>query len=862
MKKLYIIILAPIFFIPVITQAQCTNTVIDWDYRDFFGQENATVTSFITLARSQNQAFAFGANKLTITHNYAGSTGQGENTVHTGSAGSNGTSGAGADVQFMGNGIITFTFRYPVENLRFSIFDIDRSQRIQFGAANGAVPVNIGLTTVSGAVLTIANNNTPTAQVTASATTVANTSSAGTINVNIAGPVTTVTMTTTLTATCTSSCGTGGNEDRSFWLSDIYGCTVSSFPNNYYAVSRPFTGMPGYVLTVRNNVFYYVDPLTGKAKYLFTDFGHTNINSMSYDPYQRLVYYTYSLSGSSGGTNRNEKSLRRYHYDMDTLGVMVPNVNTIGIPTYENGVETAAAGFYDGHLYLGIEGGSNFTESNIWRIELNAAHFPVAVSQVYAQPPYISGQRTQDWSDFGINNGVLYDFDAGAAGVGTNKDFYNQNLYTGVVTRYLPAGSLIPRQVSVDWAGQVYNVGSPSSIAAGTIAPYNLTNNVGTAQTMTYDGVTVVGSWGDAGEAFRPFCDFGDAPDSYDPDPWSPAVHERDTSLRLGPTFDREWLKTSSIDATADGSDEDGIGTVPIFDPTDNTYTTQVSVYNNTDTVATVIGWLDYNGNGLFDASEASAAVTIPANAGSQNIYLNWTGISSSLPINTYTYLRIRLVSSRYTMNAAHATGYYDGGETEDYRVVIDNRILPTTLISFEAKAINNVKVKLDWTASEDISFSGYEVQRSANGINWEILGFVQALQKGGTQRYEWLDNNPYKGSSRYRLKLVEDANIYKYSDIRTVRIIDQSVSVGLGLFPNPAVNRATVTITTERANQLAHIRIINAQGKRLSYQKLALLRGSNSIVLPLQASWPAGVYFVQVSTKEGIVNKKLVLRR
>lgn len=862
MKKLYIIVLAAIFFIPRTADAQCTNTVLDWDYRDFIGQENTTIRSFVSLARCQDQSFAFGANKVTITHNYFGTNVRGENTTHTGSAGSNGTSGARADVQLIGNGTITFTFRDPVENLRFSIFDVDRNQRIQFDATNGAAPVNIGLASVSGGLLTIANNNTPAARVTASATTVANTSPDGTVNVTITGPVTTVTMTVTLSATCTSSCGTGGNEDRSFWISDIYGCTVSSFPNNYYVVSRPFTGMPGYVLTVRNNVFYYVDPSNGKAKYLFTDFGHTNINSMSYDPYRRCVYYTYSLSGSSGGTNTNEKSLRRYHYDMDTLGVMVPNVNTIGIPTYENGVETAAAGFYDGHLYLGIEGGSSSTESNIWRVELNAAQFPIAISQVYAQAPYIGSQRTQDWSDFGINNGVLYDFDAGAAGVGTNKDFYNQNLYTGVVTRYLPAGSLIPRQVSVDWTGQIYNVGSPSSIAAGTIAPYNLTNNVGASQTMTYDGVTVVGSWGDAGEAFRPFCDFGDAPDSYDPDPWSPAVHERDTSLRLGPTFDREWLKTSSIDATADGSDEDGIGTVPIFDPTGNAYTTQVSVYNNTDTVATVIGWLDYNGNGLFDPSEASVPIAVPPNAASQSLYLNWTGISSSLPVGSYTYLRIRLVSSRYTMTDANATGYYDGGETEDYRVVIDNTILPTKLISFEAKAINNIKVELKWTAGEEVNFYGYGIQRSANGIDWKDLGFVSATQKGGTHQYEWMDNDPHKGNSRYRLKLIEDDSTYKYSDIRTVRIIDPSISVGLGLFPNPAVNKAIVTITTDRINQQAHIRIINALGKRLSYQKLMLTRRSNSIALALQASWPAGVYFVQVSTKEGIVNKKLVLRR
>lgn len=307
MKKLYIIVLAAIFFIPVFAKAQCTNTVLDWDYRDFIGQENTTIRSFVSLARCQDQSFAFGANKVTITHNYFGTNVRGENTTHTGSAGSNGTSGAGADVQLTGNGTITFTFRDPVENLRFSIFDVDRSQRIQFGATNGAAPVNIGLASVSGGLLTIANNNTPAARVTASATTVANTSPDGTVNVTITGPVTTVTMTVTLSATCTSSCGTGGNEDRSFWISDIYGCTVSSFPNNYYVVSRPFTGMPGYVLTVRNNVFYYVDPSNGKAKYLFTDFGHTNINSMSYDPYRRCVYYTYSLSGSSGGTNTNEK---------------------------------------------------------------------------------------------------------------------------------------------------------------------------------------------------------------------------------------------------------------------------------------------------------------------------------------------------------------------------------------------------------------------------------------------------------------------------------------------------------------------------------------------------------------------------
>ena len=89
------------------------------------------------------------------------------------------------------------------------------------------------------------------------------------------------------------------------------------------------------------------------------------------------------------------------------------------------------------------------------------------------------------------------------------------------------------------------------------------------------------GSWGDAGEAFRPLCDFGDAPTTYDPNPWSPAVHERDTAIRIGATWDREWNKISSVLANADGADEDGMPYVPIFSPGAANYLGTVNVYNN-----------------------------------------------------------------------------------------------------------------------------------------------------------------------------------------------------------------------------------------------------------------------------------------
>lgn len=146
-----------------------------------------------------------------------------------------------------------------------------------------------------------------------------------------------------------------------------------------------------------------------------------------------------------------------------------------------------------------------------------------------------------DWSDVGVtNNAMMYDFD----GAASDPEWYHFNLMTGQRTQFTPTGTGInhPRQLAIDWAENVYNQGNILSTTPsnGFIVPYNYNGTVNAAQnyTVTLNGVPPSGSWGDCSEAFRPLCDFGDAPASYDPDPWSPAVHERDTALK-----DRSYIR-------------------------------------------------------------------------------------------------------------------------------------------------------------------------------------------------------------------------------------------------------------------------------------------------------------------------------
>ncbi len=866
MKKCYLLLALAISLLLSFSyaKAQCTNTVLDWDYRDFFARNNSTIRGYVSLAQSQNQRFAFGANTLTIQHTYATDDNiGGDNTTHTGETGSY---GSGADVEFTGDGTITLTFTHPVTDIRFSLYDIDRYQRADIDAFNGVTPVNVSLDRVGGgsSVLTISNNNSTTAYATASSARRDNSSNQATLNVDIAGPVTSVVITI-------SNTGTRSDETGVFWLSDISACSAGSFPNDYYITSRPFTGMPSYVISVRNNVFYYIDVATGVAKHLFTDPGNNNYNSLAYDPNNQYLYYTRSLSGSGGAVNPNERALRRYDYKMDTFGVVMNDVRDLGLPVFGQGVESGAAAFYDGNLYFGIEGNSNTAvESIIWRIEFNSSNFPVGFSQVYAQEVRgsSSSSRLHDWADFGINNGILYDFDGGVANSPTaqNANFFVKDLLTGSVTAYTPSSTpqlFAPRQTAVDWQGNVYNIGplQLTGSTEGQISLYNGTNNISNHQTITFTGSTVTGSWGDAAEAFRPFCDFGDAPTSYEgADPvWGLAVHERNNDLYLGNGLDIEWLKRGNtiVEDTDDGLDAYG---VPIFVTSSSSYQCRVQVYNNTGANATLIGWLDYNNDGIFTANEGRL-VTVPSSASSQDVWIDWLAITpENLPENSTTYLRLRIAPAAAGMTTSNPIGYFDGGEVEDYPVLVANNVLPAKLSSFVAKPINNSKVQLAWKATEEISFNGYEIERSQDGVNWEKISYVAGLR---TQHnaYEWIDLTPHKGTSYYRLKLVDNnSQSSKYSSIQSVQL--KKIIAEAIISPNPASDKAALLFKSDALGEVAHIRVSNYQGAQVFYKQVKVTAGDNVVDIPLQSSWVGGTYLVSLVIGNDIINSKLIIRK
>jgi len=861
--------IATYLLVPTSSFSQCTSYTVNWDYLDFLHNSSSSwYNGFVTDPMKQSQNFALGPTNVLNFATTIPVTGSGllwgELTTHTGETGAY---GAGTDLAFIKSGTsavtITMTFLNEVTNVKFSVFDIDQEITFAPTATNaGGTPQSITLTKPAGAASAIPLNGV------AGATTVSGTaplanwgtggssgtayaigSNNGTINVDIAGPVKTIVLTFS---------NDGNTND--FWLSDIIACSPDpGFPTDYYRpYTQPYTGQPAYFLAnpdMNLNV-YMVDPVNRTADLLFTDpgIGGNSLNSIAYDPVNKYVYYVMNGAGLSAGN----RSLKRYDVTTNSITTVLADINTLGVPTFTQGVEAASAAFYNGCLYLGIEGAepTNFmtsTESIIWRIDFSGG-IPIRASQVFGVlNDDGNGQPSHDWGDFITKDGTIITHASTQISPTYQSQWIHFNMTTSTATNTYNLYADTSGQLGQIYDGTVYRIDNQ-------IAPYN--NNGTTAAANPISVTSCSPAWNnrpvnDASDPFRPALDFGDAPATYDPVALSPAANQKacnNSTLRIGSAWDREWVLGSSPNATGDGTDEDGVSTVSIMvsDGSPYNHIQEVTVLNNTGATAYLAGWLDYNANGVFDASEG-VVVTVPSSASPQTITLGWTGITvaSGTP---NSFLRVRLYSGALTTSSA--TGWLADGETEDYPVLSQSMPLVIELLDFTATLTRDKNVLLNWRAYVDDEAKGFEIERSKDQNNWEKIATVNLKTSNFTSDYSLLDQQPLQGKSYYRLKMVEKTGSSRYSKTRLIQI-DQLITK-LRIYPNPAKTDVTVSFNSSM-NQSATLIIRSIAGEVMKKKSITLAEMDNRVSVSTNGL-SNGLYVVELITPEKTFVNKLTV--
>jgi hypothetical protein len=94
-----------------------------------------------------------------------------------------------------------------------------------------------------------------------------------------------------------------------------------------------------------------------------------------------------------------------------------------------------------------------------------------------------------------------------------------------------------------------------------------------------------------------------------------------------------------------------------------------IPVHNGLASTAKLMGWIDFNKNGLFDGTELATA-NVPTNATTAS--LSWSGFTA--PTAGTSYARFRITTDPNLIATPSPAGLAIDGEVEDYRVKFDTR--------------------------------------------------------------------------------------------------------------------------------------------------------------------------------------------
>jgi hypothetical protein len=179
---------------------------------------------------------------------------------------------------------------------------------------------------------------------------------------------------------------------------------------------------------------------------------------------------------------------------------------------------------------------------------------------------------------------------------------------------------------------------------------------------------------------------------------------------------------------------------------------------------------------------------------------------------------------------------------------------LPVEMLYLKAKPVGS-DVQLDWATATETNNDHYNVERSKDAITFEYVSTVRAHGNGNsttTQQYLAMDNNPYSGTSYYRLKQVDKNGDFKYSTVVEVNFTKKSF---VNVYPNPAYNNLTIEASNDYMN--ASVKITNALGEEVinsilnSYSNLIDVSGLQS-----------GFYYVLIDNGNGIAKTKITVQK
>ncbi|MDT8412360.1 MAG: T9SS type A sorting domain-containing protein [Vicingaceae bacterium] len=182
---------------------------------------------------------------------------------------------------------------------------------------------------------------------------------------------------------------------------------------------------------------------------------------------------------------------------------------------------------------------------------------------------------------------------------------------------------------------------------------------------------------------------------------------------------------------------------------------------------------------------------------------------------------------------------------------------LPITLSHFDATYNPKTSaVELDWATSSEINNEFFTVEKSVDGVTFEVVGIVDgAGNSSELKSYNTLDKKPYIGTSYYRLKQTDFDGKFEYSDLVPVNVED--VISNPTIYPNPITNNGVLEFNTN-STEVTVVTIYDVSGRIVMSNQHLTNKGINKIQLET-SELTNGMYFISLKNGNNKTNLKLI---
>jgi hypothetical protein len=203
--------------------------------------------------------------------------------------------------------------------------------------------------------------------------------------------------------------------------------------------------------------------------------------------------------------------------------------------------------------------------------------------------------------------------------------------------------------------------------------------------------------------------------------------------------------------------------------------------------------------------------------------------------------------------------GAINGGDYTAYSYIqLGGIVLPTKFNTFDVVKKDNNGI-VNWTVENEDSYTtGYDVERSLNGRDFEIIGTVQKSNLGNYYTFTDLNLTSIKNVGNiiyYRVKQVNSNGRVEYTIIKDLRMSIKGNEITA--YPNPIKDFTTLQMDFAKAENVT-MSLYSEDGKSIQNYTMQAAKGINTKKIDMN-NLAAGNYMLKVTTSTEVKTIKLV---